>query len=154
PDTKGTRVGGVSLGCDPAEYVAAGVAGKLVVTVRGVCARVARAIFGQQAGAAAVAMINNASGYPPYEGPITENPHTGIPYPVTIPFLGVKGLSPASGDGAALVAAASGTFTTTTIANPTFRHFASFSSAGPRRALEAKYYGPRGQHLLHCNRNG
>jgi minor extracellular serine protease Vpr len=132
PDTKGTGVGGVSLGCDPAEYVAAGVAGKLVVTVRGVCARVAKAIFGQQAGAAAVAMINNASGYPPYEGPITANPDTGVPYTVTIPFLGVKGPSPASGDGAALVAAASGTFTATTIANPTFRQFASFSSAGPR----------------------
>src|SRR5256885_7641476 len=59
--------GGVSLGCDPTEYTAAGVSGKLVVTARGTCARVARAIFGQQAGAAAVAMINNAAGYPPYE---------------------------------------------------------------------------------------
>src|SRR5258708_37505377 len=57
PDTKGTGVGGVSLGCDPAEYTAAGVTGKLVVTVRGNCARVDRAIYGQQAGAAAVAMI-------------------------------------------------------------------------------------------------
>ena len=132
PDTKGTGSGGVSLGCDPAEYTAAGVTGKLVVTVRGTCARVARAIFGQQAGAAAVAMINNAAGYPPFEGPITSNPDTGIPYTVTIPFLGVQGPSPASGDGAALKAASSAAFTSTAIANRTFRHFASFSSAGPR----------------------
>ena len=53
PDNKGTGSSGISLGCDPAEYTAAGVAGKLVVVVRGGhCARVARAIFGQQAGAA------------------------------------------------------------------------------------------------------
>jgi minor extracellular serine protease Vpr len=128
--------GGVSLGCNPAEYTAAGVSGKLVVTRRGTCARVARAIFGQQAGAAAVAMINNAPGYPPFEGPINSNPDTGIPFTVTIPFLGIQGPSPASGDGAALVAAGkaagSATLNTTAIANPTFRQFASFSSAGPR----------------------
>jgi len=132
PDTKGTGRGGVSLGCDPAEYTAAGVSGKLVVTVRGTCARVARAIFGQQAGAAAVAMINTAVGYPPFEGPINSNPDTGIPFTVTIPFLGIQGPSPASGDGATLKAAASATLTTAAIANPTFRQFASFSSAGPR----------------------
>jgi subtilisin family serine protease len=124
--------GGVSLGCNPAEYTAAGVSGKLVVTKRGICARVARAIFGQQAGAAAVAMINTSPGYPPYEGPINSNPDTGIPFTVTIPFLGIQGPSSASGDGAALVAATSATLTTTGIANPTFRQFASFSSAGPR----------------------
>jgi minor extracellular serine protease Vpr len=132
PDTKGTGSAGVSLGCDPAEYVAAGVAGKLVVTARGVCARVARAIYGQQAGAAAVAMINNGAGYPPYEGPINSNPDNGMPYTVTIPFLGAKGPSAATGDGAALKAAASTSFASTVIANPTFRQFASFSSAGPR----------------------
>jgi subtilisin family serine protease len=132
PDTKGTGSAGVSLGCDPAEYTAAGVAGKLVVTVRGTCARVDRAIYGQQAGAAAVAMINSSAGYPPYEGPINSNPDTGAPYTVTIPFLGVKGPSAAAGDGAALKAAASTTFASTTIVNPTFRQFASFSSGGPR----------------------
>ena len=35
------------------------------------------AIFGQQAGAAAVAMVNNAAGFPPFEGPILSNPDTG-----------------------------------------------------------------------------
>ena len=103
-----------------------------MVTVRGICARVARAIYGQMAGAAAVAMINSAAGYPPYEGPINSNPDTGLPFTVTIPFLGVQGPSPASGDGAALKAASLATFSSTTIANPTFRQFASFSSAGPR----------------------
>jgi len=129
---KGTGPGGISLGCDPAEYVAAGVTGKLVVTVRGSCARVARAIFGQQAGAAAVAMINTAPGYPPYEGPINSNPDTGIPYTVTIPFLGVQGPTTTNTDGATLAASTAALLDTTTIANPTFRQFASFSSAGPR----------------------
>jgi len=132
PDTNGTGSGGVSLGCDPAEYTAAGVAGKLVVTVRGTCARVARAVYGQQAGAAAVAMINNAPGYPPYEGPINSNPDTGMAYTVTIPFLGVQGPTATNTDGATLAASTGATLTTTTVANPTFRHFASFSSAGPR----------------------
>jgi len=88
--------------------------------VRGTCARVARAIFGQQAGAAAVAMVNNAPGYPPYEGRINANPDTGIAYTVTIPFLGVQG-PPTSSDSAAILAATSATFSATTIANPTFR---------------------------------
>src|SRR5206468_11043479 len=68
-------------------------------------------------------------GYPPFEGPITSNPDTGIPFTVTIPFLGVL-LS----DGPTLVAADAGTGTlaATTIANPGFKAFASFSSAGPQ----------------------
>ncbi len=134
PDTKGTGSGGVSLGCDPTEYptVPGGVTGKLVVTVRGGCARVARAIFGQQAGAAAVAMINSAPGYPPYEGPINSNPDTGIAYTVTIPFLGVQGPTTTNTDGALLAASSAAALNTTTIINPTFRQFASFSSAGPR----------------------
>src|SRR5256886_10654653 len=74
PDIKGTGSGGVSLGCDPAEYTAAGVTGKLVVTVRGSCSRVARAMFRQPARAAAVAMINSSTGYPPYAGEINSEP--------------------------------------------------------------------------------
>ena len=77
--------GTVSLGCNPAEYV--GVAGKLVVVSRGVCARVARAVFGQQAGAAAVVMINNVNALPPFEGPITFNPDTGESYHRHHPLL-------------------------------------------------------------------
>jgi len=77
-----------------------------VVVKRGTCARVARAIFGQQAGAAAVIMVNSSSSFPPFDGKITENPDDGIPYNVTIPFLGVR-----STDGAALVAADGGSAT-------------------------------------------
>ena len=63
----GTRV---SLGCNPGDYAVPGVAGALVVTRRGACARVARAVYGQQAGAAAVLMINSSNSYPPFEGKI------------------------------------------------------------------------------------
>jgi minor extracellular serine protease Vpr len=126
--------GTVSLGCDPAEYTAAGVAGKLVVTQRGSCARVARAIFGQKAGAAAVAMIDTSTGYPPFEGAITSNPDTGEPFTVTIPFFGVRGLaSTPTSDGGRLAAATSVTVgPATQIPNPNFLGFASFSSSGPR----------------------
>ena len=119
--------GSVSLGCNPAEY--AGTTGMLVVTVRGNCARVSRAIFGQQAGAAAVLMINSAAGLPPFEGKITSNPDTGLPFTVTIPFLGAG-----SGDTKALVAADGGTATlsSTTVPNLNYRFPASFTSGGPR----------------------
>lgn len=125
--------GSVSLGCDPDEYV--DVTDKLVVTLRGVCARVARAVFGEQAGAAAVAMINNATIYPPFEGEITGNPDTGEQFNVTIPFFGVRGVLGAGTDGARLVAADAGTvtLTSTNIANPGFKAFATFSSNGPRQ---------------------
>jgi subtilisin family serine protease len=121
--------GNISLGCNPAEYVSAGVTGKLVITRRGTCARVARAIYGQQAGAAAVLMVNNVDSLPPYEGEITSNPDTGQPFTVTIPFLGVK-----SSDGPALKAADGGTatFAGTTVPNPTYLALGSFSSGGPR----------------------
>jgi minor extracellular serine protease Vpr len=124
-----TPTGAISLGCDPNEYTAAGVAGKLVVVKRGTCARVARAIFGQKAGAAAVLMVNNANSLPPYEGPITSNPDTGEKYTVTIPFLGTS-----LADSAALLAADGGTASLTafTIPNPSFLAPASFTSAGPR----------------------
>ena len=106
----------ISLGCNDSEYAA--VAGKLVVTLRGSCARVARAQLGQAHGAAAVAMINTDAGFPPVEGPIPG---------VTIPFLGVPSTS-----GATLAAAASATLSAATITNPGFETIASFSSGGPR----------------------
>ena len=128
--------GSVSLGCDPQEYVNQNVSGTIVVTQRGVCARVARAIYGQKAGAAAVVMINNTSGYPPFEGEIRSNPDTGEEYTVTIPFLGVRGvLGPAATpDGDQLVASdgTSTTMTATTVANPGYKAFASFTSGGYR----------------------
>jgi subtilisin family serine protease len=129
--------GPVSLGCDPADYTSfpGGVSGKLVVTVRGVCARVARAVFGQQAGAAAVAMINTDAGLPPFEGEITSNPDTGAPFIVTIPFLGVRGVLGAAptADGDDVVAAdgGTGTLAAATVPNPGYQRLAGFSSGGP-----------------------
>jgi minor extracellular serine protease Vpr len=110
------------------------VSGKLVVTARGVCARVARAVFGQKEGAAAVVMINNSSSLPPFEGQITSNPDTGEAYVVTIPFLGVAPTSLNPTSHAALLAADGGTATISNvnITNPGFTSFASFSSGGPR----------------------
>ena len=64
--------GSVPLGCDPKEYE--GHEGELVVTVRGTCACVGRAVYGQQAGAAAVLMIHSAATCPPVEGMIISTP--------------------------------------------------------------------------------
>ena len=122
PDGKG----GVSLGCDEAEYVDAQIAGKLVVTQRGTCARVFRAQMGQKHGAAAVALINNGPGYPYFEGdiPVADGATTFV----TIPFLGVL-----QSDAAKLTGAASASFgAATPIANPAWHAFADFSSGGPR----------------------
>jgi minor extracellular serine protease Vpr len=119
--------GHLSTGCTPADYVAQGAAGKIVITKRGVCARVARAIFGQQAGAIAVIMVNTSPGFPPYEGKITSNPDTGIPYTVTIPFIGAMTAS-----AGVLIAGLNAALTNNQIANPGFRALASFSSFGPR----------------------
>ena len=83
-----------ALGCSPSAYTFNGVVpggGQIAVAQRGACARVAKAIFAQQAGAAVAVMTNNAAGLPPVEGPITSNPDTGVPFIVTIPFAGVAG---------------------------------------------------------------
>jgi subtilisin family serine protease len=128
--------GSVALGCSQPEYAAfpGSLVGKMIVTLRGVCSRVARAIFAEQNGAAAALMINTSTAYPPFEGPITGSVETG-PFNVTIPFFGVKGLlSSASSDGSKVVANDTGTATATntTIANPNYSGFADFSSGGPR----------------------
>src|SRR5438105_6399331 len=107
----------ISLGCNDSEY--AGAAGKLVVTLRGVCARVLRAQLGQAHGAAAVVMINTDPGFPPFENTIPG---------VTIPFLGVPSTS-----GNTVAAAASATLSSAgIIPNPAFETIATFSSGGPR----------------------
>jgi subtilisin family serine protease len=126
-----------ALGCNVSDYGSL-PPNALAVVYRGNCARVAKAIFGQQAGAAAVAMVNNTAGYPPYEGKITSNPDDGVPFEVTIPFFGVRGSStfpvPPTTDGGKLYAASGGTAdaSPSALANPNYTGFASFSSAGPR----------------------
>lgn len=89
----------------------------------------ANAIFAQKAGAAAAVQVNTTDDYPPYEGPITSNPDTGEAYTVTIPFLGVQ-LS--SGPVLSAAAGQDATVTAADLENPAFRHYASFSSNGPR----------------------
>ena len=115
-----TASGGISLGCDASDYT--DVEGKLVVTMRGSCDRVARAKLGQAAGAAAVLMVDTSADYPPVEGTIEG---------VTIPFFGAPGTDAVK---ATLLAADGGTVTLThtTISNPGFGKSASFTSAGPR----------------------
>ena len=116
--TDPTQANGISLGCDAADY--AGTAGKVVVVSRGTCARVDRATLGDAAGAAAVIMVNNDAGLPPFEGDIAG---------VDIPFLGVG-----QGDGATLLALDGETadITGIAIANPTFAQPIGFTSGGPR----------------------
>jgi hypothetical protein len=131
--------GTVSLGCDPSDYT--DVTGKLVVVLRGVCARVHKAILGQKAGAAAVAMINTATSLPPFEGDITSDPDTGEQFHVTIPFFGVKGLlgSTPLSDGDKLVAADGGSssYAAATVPNSTYQTAASFTSGGARNVDSA-----------------
>ena len=135
PDgSAGTRSADESLGCDTQSFGTL-EPNTIAVVVRGTCARVAKAIFGQKAGAAAVVMVDNTTNLPPIEGPITSNPDTGEEYTVTIPFLGVRGLATTPTSDGAKLRAASGqqaTVTPASIANPNFRGFASFSSGGPR----------------------
>jgi hypothetical protein len=63
-------------------------------------------------------MINTSPGYPPFEGDIPG---------VSIPFLGVL-----SSDAPALTASATAALASGTLANPSFRATADFSSGGPR----------------------
>jgi subtilisin family serine protease len=113
-------------GCTESEYDPALITGKLVITVRGFCARVDRAIFGARHGAAAVAMINSGSGYPVYEGPIQDPLTHKI---VTMPFLGIRGADRAKMNAATTADLGSAT----TIANSGYKGYASFTSGGPRR---------------------
>lgn len=125
-----------ALGCSVAAYQKAGVTpggNQLAVSTRGVCARVAKAIFAQKAGAAAAVMINTSNDYPPFEGTITSNPDTGEEYTVTIPFLGVR-----SSDGPTLVDDKPATVVAAPLENPGFRGYASFSSSGPRSGDSAQ----------------
>lgn len=128
-----------ALGCSVNAYTSNGIVSgqnQIAVSQRGTCARVARGIYAQQAGAAAAVMINNTAAYPPYEGPIVSNPDDNTDYEVTIPFLGVRGVlgSAPTDDGDRLVAANGGrvTLAASTLTNPTFSQYGSFSSGGPR----------------------
>ncbi|HTS15840.1 MAG TPA: S8 family serine peptidase, partial [Candidatus Sulfotelmatobacter sp.] len=121
-DVLSDGAGGIGLGCDASDYDGVNP-GDIVVTMRNVCDRVTRAELGQAAGAAAVILVNNAAGFPPFEGDIPGPP------PVTIPFIGAT-----QAQGATLLADNGQTVTITagTIDNPTYQQVADFSSAGWR----------------------
>jgi hypothetical protein len=81
-------------------------------------------------------MVNTDAAYPPMEGEITENPDTGVPFHVTIPFFGAPGTAAVT---TTLLAADGGTVTLThtQIANPGYQRLASFTSGGPRNGDSA-----------------
>ncbi len=141
PTGSGTDSDAISVGCTVSEDEAANGGnawpnGTVLVVERGICARVNKAVVAQQSGASGVIMVNNNSGYPPFEGKITSDPdQPGWTGTVTIPFLGVQGGRPpsASPAGQQLIAADGGTvdMQPDTIANPNYLFLASFSSYGP-----------------------
>ncbi|HEX3224858.1 MAG TPA: S8 family serine peptidase [Gaiellaceae bacterium] len=140
--------GTIADGCLASEYPTGTDLSHTIVVVRrggpnigttGPCARVHKAYVGQDAGAAAVAMVNNTAGLPPFEGKITSDPNDPTKTTaVTIPFLGIAGSTanpPAAGTDGAKIYAANGqttTLTATTTPNPGFKVAASFTSGGPR----------------------
>ncbi|MEA2621091.1 MAG: minor extracellular serine protease Vpr [Chloroflexota bacterium] len=83
PSDPDTGEGGEDLGCDAGSYAYNRfVAGQIAVVQRGGCARVQKPAEGQAQGAAAVLMVNDSSGLPPFEGNLAG---------VSIPFVGVDG---------------------------------------------------------------
>lgn len=130
----GESNGDEALGCSVAAFERAGISAdpdapaQIAVVDRGVCDKVAKAAYGQVAGADAVVMIDNTTDpFPAYEGQVTY-PVDGAPVEVTIPFLGV----PAS-SGPTLLAAAGQTLTLAAaeVPNPEARRYAPTSAAGP-----------------------
>ena len=114
-----TNAGSLALGCSAADYPPSGAAGALVIVSRGTCSFVAKAGLAMAAGAVAIGVVNNTTGF--------FNPL--IPG-VTIPFIELQ-----QSDSATFTAAPSpdnATIAFANIPNAGFRAFASFSSAGPR----------------------
>jgi len=109
----------LALGCSASDYPASGAAGALVIVSRGTCTFVQKATLATAAGAVAIGVVNNSSGF--YNPAITG---------VTIPFIELQ-----QSDAPTLAAAPSpetATIAFANVANATFRQFASFTSAGPR----------------------
>lgn len=114
-----TPDGGVSLGCNVADFPSS-VVGKVAVVQRGTCARVDKAINAEKAGAIGTIMINTVAGFPPYEGVVPG---------LNTPFYGASATDRATvlgWDGTSISIAP------TSIANPMFAKAADFTSGGPR----------------------
>ncbi len=114
-----TNAGSLALGCSSADYPPSGAAGALVIVLRGSCTFVTKASLAMAAGAVAIGVVNNTTGF--------FNP--AIPG-VTIPFIVLQ-----QSDSATFTSAPSpvnATIAFANVPNAGFRAFASFSSAGPR----------------------
>ena len=117
--------GGLLLGCDAGDYTGINP-GEIAVIQRGVCAFVDKGAAAEAAGAAAVIVVNrddipDPNELPTYIGPVSQ---------FSIPMIGTG-----RGAKAQLIAADGDSVTVTaagTIASPTYKHLASFSSGGPR----------------------
>jgi minor extracellular serine protease Vpr len=123
-DAIGDGAGGLSLGCAPADF--AGVAGKIAVIQRGVCAFVEKGENADAAGAIGIVVVNRDD-LPPAELPtfIGYNPEL-----FDIPMIGVGNAAKAAllaGDGTSVTLNGG-----PVIANPTYKSLATFSSGGPR----------------------
>src|SRR5450432_3790537 len=115
------NAGGLSLGCTAADYPAGGAPGAIAIVSRGTCSFVAKATAATAAGAVAIGVVNNTSGFfnPAIDG-------------VTIPFIELQ-LS----DTATFLAApspVSASVAPAQVPDAGFRRAANFSSGGPRTA--------------------
>jgi minor extracellular serine protease Vpr len=110
---------GLSLGCNTTDYPPSGAAGALVIISRGTCSFDQKVVNAQAAGAVAIGVVNNATGF--FNPSLTK---------ATIPFIELL-LS----DTPTFVAApspVSASVVTASVPDVTFRLAASFSSGGPR----------------------
>jgi minor extracellular serine protease Vpr len=114
-----TSGGALSLGCDASDYPSSGVAGALVIVSRGTCSFDQKVTLAQTAGAAALGVVNNTSGF--------FNPLIDA---AMIPFIEL--LQSDTPTFVAAPPAISAAIAPANIPDSGFRLAASFSSGGPR----------------------
>src|SRR2546429_7473816 len=115
-----TSAGSLALGCSASDYPSGGGAGALVIVSRGTCSFVTKATLAKAAGAVAIGVVNNTTGF--------FNP--AIPG-VTIPFIELRQTDSATFAGAPQPDNATVAFAD--IPNAAFRAVADFSAGGPRK---------------------
>jgi subtilisin family serine protease len=113
-----TSGGALSLGCNATDYPASGAAGALVIVSRGTCTFDTKLTNAQAAGAVALGVVNNTTGF--------YNPLIDV---AVIPFIELQ----LSDTGTFLAAPSpiSATVAPANLPDATFRLAASFSSGGP-----------------------
>jgi minor extracellular serine protease Vpr len=109
----------LSLGCNATDYPASGATGALVIVSRGTCSFDQKVVNAQAAGAVAIGVVNNGTGF--FNPLLTK---------ATVPFIALL-----KSDTATFVSApspVSASVVTANVPDVTFRLAASFSSGGPR----------------------